>query len=265
METEPTPGVRTVSPVALRAVVVDDEPLARSRLRILLSRRRDVRVVGEAGDADEAIEAIEVLNPDILFLDIEMPGRNGLQLARLLRERPGLGVIFVTAHYQFAVEAFEIDAIDYLLKPVEPERLDVALLKAGRARRAADEDLESLDGEATSDGYANALWVQSRAGMIGVPLHTIDWIEAARDYVLLHTDTRSHILRATMTSLEQQLDPAVMVRVSRSAFVRRDAVRNLAPQGRGGLIAVLQSGAGVRVGATFVASVGRQFAHLLQA
>ena len=98
--------------------------------------------------------------------------------------------------------------------------------------------------------------------MIGVPLHTIDWIEAARDYVLLHTDSRSHILRATMTSLEQQLDPALMVRVSRSAFVRRDAIKGLSPQGRGGLIAVLKSGAGVRVGATFVASISRQFAHL---
>lgn len=246
----------------LRALLVDDEPLARSRLSILLARRKDIQVVGEAGDAEEAVQAIEALNPDIVFLDIEMPGRNGLELARALRERPDLGVIFVTAHYQFAVEAFEIDAIDYLLKPVEPERLDIALLKAERARAVTGEEIDETPVQA-GEGYANALWVQSRTGMIGVPLHTIDWIEAARDYVLLHTDSRSHILRATMTSLEQQLDPALMVRVSRSAFVRRDAIKGLSPQGRGGLIAVLKSGAGVRVGATFVASVSRQFAHLL--
>lgn len=245
----------------LRALLVDDEPLARSRLSILLARRKDIQVVGEAGDAEEAVQAIEALNPDIVFLDIEMPGRNGLELARALRERPDLGVIFVTAHYQFAVEAFEIDAIDYLLKPVEPERLDIALLKAERARAVTGEDIDETPVQA-GEGYANALWVQSRTGMIGVPLHTIDWIEAARDYVLLHTDSRSHILRATMTSLEQQLDPALMVRVSRSAFVRRDAIKGLSPQGRGGLIAVLKSGAGVRVGATFVASISRQFAHL---
>lgn len=246
----------------LRALLVDDEPLARSRLSILLARRKDIQVVGEAGDAEEAVQAIEALNPDVVFLDIEMPGRNGLELARALRERPDLGVIFVTAHYQFAVEAFEIDAIDYLLKPVEPERLDIALLKAERARAVTGEDIDETPVQA-GEGYANALWVQSRTGMIGVPLHTIDWIEAARDYVLLHTDSRSHILRATMTSLEQQLDPALMVRVSRSAFVRRDAIKGLSPQGRGGLIAVLKSGAGVRVGATFVAGVSRQFAHLL--
>lgn len=245
----------------LRALLVDDEPLARSRLSILLARRKDIQVVGEAGDAEEAVQAIEALNPDIVFLDIEMPGRNGLDLARALRERPDLGVIFVTAHYQFAVEAFEIDAIDYLLKPVEPERLDIALLKAERARAVTGDEIDETPIQA-GEGYANALWVQSRTGMIGVPLHTIDWIEAARDYVLLHTDSRSHILRATMTSLEQQLDPALMVRVSRSAFVRRDAIKGLSPQGRGGLIAVLKSGAGVRVGATFVASISRQFAHL---
>lgn len=252
------PAARSVP--ALRVLLVDDEPLARARMRVLLGGRDDVVIVGEAGDAAEAIELIEALSPNLLFLDIEMPGQDGLSLARTLRSRAEIGVVFVTAHYEFAVAAFEIEAVDYLLKPVEPGRLATALIKARRARPPmATAAVSSPD---IDDGYVNTLWVQSRGGLLGVPLNTIEWIEAARDYVLLHTDNRSHILRATMTGLERQLDPAVMVRVSRSAFVRRDAVVGLTPHGRGGLIVILAGGGGVKVGATFVAGVGRQFADI---
>jgi len=243
----------------LRVLLVDDEPLARARMRVLLGGREDIVILGEAGDAGVASELIETLNPNLLFLDIEMPGQDGFNLARTLRSRSEIGVVFVTAHYEFAVAAFEIDAVDFLLKPVDPARLAMALIKARRARPAL-EGLETDEPSASGD-YATTLWVQSRSGLVGVPLNTIEWIEAARDYVLLHTDSRSHILRATMTGLERQLDPAVMVRVSRSAFVRRDAVAGLTPHGRGGLVVILAGGGGVKVGATFVAGIGRQFAN----
>ena len=251
------PAARSIP--ALRVLLVDDEPLARARMRVLLARRDDVIIIGEAGDAASATELIETLSPNLLFLDIEMPGQDGLSLARTLRSREEIGVVFVTAHYEFAVAAFEIEAVDYLLKPVDPERLATALIKARRARPPI---APSLGPPPADEDYIKTLWVQSRVGLVGVPLNTIEWIEAARDYVLLHTDSRSHILRATMTGLERQLDPDVMVRVSRSAFVRRDAVVGLTPHGRGGLVVILAGGGGVKAGATFVASVGRQFANL---
>lgn len=247
-----------VSP--LRVLLVDDEPLARARMRVLLGGREDVVIVGEAGDAVAATALIDALNPNLLFLDIEMPGQDGLSLARALRSRADIGVVFVTAHYEFAVAAFEIEAVDYLLKPVDPGRLATALIKARRARPALEAPRETAP--PPDSDYVNTLWVQSRGGLLGIPLNTIEWIEAARDYVLLHTDNRSHILRATMTGLERQLDPALMVRVSRSAFVRRAVVVGLTHQGRGGLVVILAGGAGVKVGATFVSGIGRQFANL---
>ncbi|RZJ17256.1 MAG: response regulator transcription factor [Brevundimonas sp.] len=244
----------------LRILLVDDEPLARARMRVLLDGREDIVIVGEAGDAATASELIEAVNPDLLLLDIEMPGQDGLSLAQTLRARTEIGVVFVTAHYEFAVVAFEIDAIDYLLKPVDPGRLATALVKARRSRPAMEPS--PTPARSAENDYANTLWVQSRGGLVGIPLSTIEWIEAARDYVLLHTDSRAHILRATMTGLERQLDPALMVRVSRSAFVRRDAIVGLTPHGRGGLVVILAGGGGVKVGATFVAGIGRQFANV---
>jgi two-component system, LytTR family, response regulator len=244
----------------LRVLLVDDEPLSRERLRQLLAMEPNIVVVGDAADVVEAQAALEHLKPDLLLLDVQMPGEDGLSLARELSARPGPAVVFVTAFNDFAVEAFEIEALDYLLKPVSGDRLSITLARVRRWRQrgaaAPDERQEHVDG---GEGYADCLWVQKKDGLFRVDLTSIDWIEAARDYVLLHTASRCHILRATMDGLARRLNPGVMMRVSRSAFVRIDAVDRLDRQGRHGLVLALSDGAAVKVGATYIKSVEARF------
>jgi DNA-binding LytR/AlgR family response regulator len=244
----------------MRILLVDDEPLALDRLSTLLEGRQDVSVVGRASNAAEAVEAVEALKPDLLLLDIRMPDQDGLSLARTLATNPAVEVIFVTAFDQFAAEAFNIDAIDYLLKPVEPDRLTLALAKAVRRRSLpAEPALEQVKvAPGATWPYVSSLWVPKRNGFARIDIDTIEWIEAARDYVLIHTATHSHILRATMDSLSRQFDPQVMIRASRSAFVRRGAVTALERQGRDGLFLVLSDRACVRVGTTYAKAIEGQ-------
>jgi len=244
----------------LRVALIDDEPLARARLEQLMAADGSVRIVGQAEDVASGADLIARTAPDVVLLDIQMPGGDGLGLARTLEQRPDVGVIFVTAFDRFAVEAFEIDAIDYLLKPVGPERLASSLARARRWLAARRQTVAQEPVPSSTDGeYADCLWVQKKDGMMRVDLTTIDWIEAARDYVLLHTATRCHILRATMDGLARRLDPRTMVRVSRSAFVRADAVERLERQGRNSLVLALSDGAAVRVGATYCKAVETRF------
>jgi len=245
----------------MRILLVDDEPLAIDRLVSLLNSCKDVEIVGRASSADEAAARIEALKPDLVLLDIQMPGGDGLTLARTLTSNPAVEVIFVTAFNRFAAEAFDVDAVDYLLKPVDLDRLQIALTKAGRRRTEGGEALTPM-GEPPAcepSHHIQNLWVPKRHGFARVDVETIEWIEAARDYVLIHTRTHSHILRATMDRLASQFDPQVMVRVSRSAFVRRDAVTALERHGREGMVLVLSDRACVRVGTTFMKAIESQF------
>lgn len=240
----------------MRVLLADDEPLALIRLQTLLAEIDDVEVVGMARDGEEAAAQIAALTPDLALLDIRMPGQNGLTLATQVSE---VEVIFVTAFDHFASQAFEVDAVDYLLKPVEPQRLLIAIDRA-RRRRTRDRailtgvDVQAHDGASlppSNEGF----WVPGRDGMVRVALSAIDWIEAARDYVLLHTTTRSYMLRSTMDAIQKQMDPSVMARVSRSAFVRRGAVAEVTRIGRAGYVVVLHDGTPVRVGATYAGAV----------
>lgn len=251
----------------LRVLLADDEPLALQRLETLLASEADVEIVGQAADGEEAGRMIRALAPDLAFLDIAMPGQDGVSLARALGDDVRSGVIFVTAYDDYAAAAFEIDAVDYILKPVSAERLHASLVRArrrlglsGQARADADapELHAAADATAEEPGYLTSLWVQKRHGLAKIDISSIDWIEAARDYVLLHTDTRTHIFRATMDTLGQRLDPAMMIRVSRSAFVRRDAVKGVERQGRS-LILILADDVAVRAGTTFIKKVEAQF------
>lgn len=248
-------------PIRMRTLIADDEPLARERLRHILAAAPDVEVVGEAKDGDEAAALVDSLEPELLLLDIEMPGRTGVALARSLVGRRDPAIVFVTAHYQFAVEGFEMDAVDYLLKPVSEERLAMALSRVRRRRQTgAGETGGALIASPASSGdtdYASALWVQKRQGLVQVDVRDIEWIEAAGDYVVLHTPAQAHMLRATMDGLARQLDPAVMLRVSRSAFVNRPHVQRVHRIGRGAMVLVLDSGAAVRVGVTFRDAIGK--------
>lgn len=264
-------GPATTSGAApLRVLIVDDEPLALERLQLMLREHPNVEVVGEATDGDDAANKIAILQPDLVLLDIRMPARDGISLARSLADTPEVGVVFVTAFDEFAVQAFEVDAVDYLLKPVSPDRLRMAMVRgarhAERIRTGAGAEAPLATGapvlaDAVGEEYTSCLWVQKRHGMVRVDVTSIDWIEAARDYVLLHTATHSYILRVTMDGLARKLDPALMLRVSRSAFVRRDAVVSIERQGRAGLILVLADKAAVRVGTTFVKTVEHQLRH----
>lgn len=243
--------------MTLRVLLVDDEPLAIQRLESLLRVMPDVEVVGFARDGEEAADEITRLEPDLVFLDIRMPKQSGLALARSLRALPTTEVVFVTAFDHFALEAFDTDAVDYLLKPVETERLETALHKARRRRLVAQ--LGQAEGVAEpkprGDGYLDGFWVDRRKGKVWVPLAVIRWIEAARDYVILHTDTESYLMRSTMEALEPQIAVRGFLRVSRSAYVKLSDVAGFHKQGSYTTVVALGDGTVVRVGQSFVAAV----------
>src|SRR3954468_20886649 len=243
----------------LRTILVDDEPLALERLQVFFRDIGEVEVVGTARDGREAAEKIEALKPDLAILDIQMPGQNGLRVAASLpgEERPE--IIFVTAFEQYAPDAFEVEAADYLLKPVRFDRLWQAVERAKRRKRlralAGRAEAMAETGEGTHD---DGLWVPTRAGAVFVPVETIDWIEAQRDYVMLHTATRSHILRISMRALEEKLDPDQLVRVHRSAFARPGQVVEVERLGKTISALVLKDGAIVQVGPNYSKSVAER-------
>ena len=250
----------------MRVLLVDDESLALDRLDTFFGDIEGVEVVGRARDGDEALEKIRELTPDLVILDVQMPGKNGLRAAADIDIEPRPEIVFVTAHEHYAPDAFDVDAADYLLKPVRFDRLRQAVDRARRRKtlRAAEARAESLEEEVEAlkagqpprahddDGF----WVPERHGQRRVPTDTIDWIEAARDYVLLHTSMRSHLLRITMATLEERLEGSQLIRVHRSAFVRPDKVTEVQRSGRT-LSLVLNGGASVQVGPSYAADVKR--------
>ncbi len=248
----------------MRVLIVDDEALALERLRALFGDIDGVEVVGEAQDGEEAIARIRALRPDLVILDIQMPGRNGLWAAAQLEREARPEIVFITAHEHYAPDAFDLEAADYILKPVRFDRLRQATERARRRRRLQQEaaradELES-ELEALRVGAAQAptsdpeIWVPERNGARRVPIEAIDWIEAARDYVLLHTELRSFMLRITMATLEEKLEGSRLLRVHRSAFVRPDKVTEVKRAQRTTTL-VLADGTNVQVGPSYIAAV----------
>ncbi len=218
----------------LKVLLVDDEPLARGKLRRLLAEEDGIEVVGEAGSAAEARARIESERPDLLFLDIQMPGQSGFDLVESLPKEAMPAVIFVTAYDQHAVRAFEVNALDYLLKPFDRERLRLALERAresmAREREAAhlDEQLKSMLSELRGEQpFLERFVVRSVGRIVFVRAQDVDWIEAAGNYVRLRIGKESHLLRETMSSLETRLDPRVFARIHRSTIVNIDRIREL--------------------------------------
>lgn len=246
--------------MTLRTILVDDEPLALERLRVFFNDIAGAEVVGTARDGREAAEAIERLKPDLAILDIQMPEQNGLRVAATLPEAERPEIIFVTAFEQYAPDAFEVEAADYLLKPVRFDRLWQAVERAKRRKylRTMAGRAEAMDAaapQAEPSSHEDGLWVPTRAGALFVPVETIDWIEAQRDYVMLHTATRSHIVRLSMRALEERLDPAQLMRVHRSAFARPGNVVEVQRMGRTINALVLRDGAIVAVGPNYAKAV----------
>lgn len=241
----------------MRVLLVDDEPLALDRLRAGFERITDVIVAGTACDGIEAAEQIRTLEPDLVILDIQMPGQSGMDIARALRpggNRPE--IIFVTAFDRFATDAFDVEAADYLLKPVAFDRLKLGVERARRRRALRDMEARAMPPPATTPApvespHDQGIWVPGRQGAVLVPVSTIDWIEAARDYVLLNTPLKSHILRARMNDIEKRLDRGVMLRVHRSHIVRIGAVVGVERPGKGALRVVLSDGAVLQVGPNY--------------
>lgn len=239
---------------ALRVVVVDDEPLAREGLVELLRTFSDVEVVGAWADAREAITAVEALRPDALFLDVQMPGLSGFDLVDALELEPLPSLVFVTAHESYAVRAFEVTALDYLLKPVTVERVAATIgrLTTRQRERGAMPDVREAVRTfraAVPGGLPGVgrLIVREVGQVHVVPTREVDWIEGADYYARLHVGTRVHLIRETLTSLEQRLDARRFLRIHRSAIVNLSRVRRVEAHQRGDAMAILASGARLKV------------------
>lgn len=249
--------------MTMRVMIVDDEPLALERLRLCLDQTPGVEIVGEARDGDQALQRIAALEPDLVLLDIQMPGPSGVAVARALSRSSRPEVVFVTAFAEFAPEAFELEAADYLLKPVRFDRVQEAIRRAARRLEISKtygrvSELESAlraprsaPAQAPTAAYESEIWIKQRDGFARVDVEQIRRIEAARDYALIHTATKTHILRVTMADLERRLNPAATLRVHRSAFVRLDAVRRVERNGRNLMRLHVEDGAVIDVGASY--------------
>jgi two-component system, LytTR family, response regulator len=219
----------------IRILVADDEPLARRGVRQLLAPHRDMTVVGEARNGAETLTALDALSPDLLFLDVQMPEMDGFEVLRARGADRMPAVVFVTAHDQFAVRAFEAHALDYLVKPLQVARFDVALDRIReRLRLAEAADLAArltalLDAEKAERDKCGVqrLVVTMATGELVIPVAEIDWIGADDYYACLHAGAKSHLLRESLVSLETRLDPRRFARVHRSAIVQIDRIREL--------------------------------------
>lgn len=239
----------------IRVLVVDDEPLARSGVADLLARDPELEVVGQCGDGRTAVEAIRTLKPDLVLLDIQMPEMDGFQVIGEVGAERMPAVIFVTAYDQFALRAFEVHALDYLLKPFDDERFLAAVARSKRAMRNQDvgqlsQQLIGLLVTRHSGGatpYLTRLVVKNAGKVTFVRVDDIDWIEAADYYVRLHVARKSHLLRETMSTLEGQLDPARFFRVHRSAIVNLDRLVEIQPYFHGEHVLVLQDGSKLKL------------------
>ena len=237
----------------LKTLVVDDEPLATERLQLLLARLGGVDLVGTASDGEAACRMAEALQPDLLLLDIAMPGMDGIDVARSLTQTgQSPAVVFVTAFDQFAVAAFEVEAVDYLVKPVDPARLE-------RALQRARDYLDRRSGEAApaqgGSNYLEEFWASDLSGLVRIRSADIDKVSAERDYMRLHVGNRSWLIHHSMAALEDGLDPTLFVRLHRSAIVRRDFISGFQRNASGRWIARLADGTEQPVGRLYADSV----------
>lgn len=235
--------------MTLRTLIVDDEPLARERVRMMLTAHDDMAIVGECGDGQQAIAAIREQRPDLVFLDVQMPGVDGFGVLRELQGDALPYIVFVTAHDQYALKAFDVHALDYVLKPFNVERFGQALERA-RTTLARNDDggvnRDRLRGLVSSlaveQRERQRLVVKSSGRVFFVKVDEIDWIEAEGNYVRLHMGPQSHLLRETMKGMERALDPSVFFRIHRSTIVNADRIRELQPLFHGEYAVILRDG-----------------------
>jgi two-component system response regulator AlgR len=233
----------------LRTLIVDDEPLAIERLQILAGQQDGISLVGTASDGASALRMVDALAPDLLLCDIAMPDLNGLEVAAAIEQLDNPpAIVFVTAFDQYAVAAFEVAAVDYLLKPVSPDRLARALSRV-REWRATERS------PTQKSKWITEFWVQNRGEMLRIDAAQVDLIEAERDYMRLHVGGRSWLIHQTIKSLEARMNPDQFMRIHRSKMIRRDGIVGLKHHGDGAWSVDLGEGGVHRIGRTYLHDV----------
>jgi len=271
----------------LKVIVVDDEPLARKGMQVRLRDFPELDVIAECANGQQAIDSIKQLKPDLVFLDVEMPGMDGFAVLKQLQaEQVDLPyIVFVTAYDHYAFNAFEVNALDYVLKPVEPERLKQAVEKVINSYQAKDTQkhkgqlaevvakltgddagdiLQRLDNAepVVNDKYPDAISIKDSGEITRVQVSAIEWVDAAGDYMCIHTrDGQTHILRRTMKELEQELDPRLFVRVHRSAIVNVHTIAKLQMLANGEHQLMLTNGQAVKVSRSYKDRVKQVFSQ----
>jgi two-component system LytT family response regulator len=255
MSTSPTPSASSspspaAPPRTIRALIADDEPLARERMRSLLGAEQDIEIVGEARDGVETDEAILSQSPDLVFLDVHMPKLDGFEVIQTVGPDRMPAVVFVTAYDQHALRAFEVQALDYLLKPFDGERFQGALKRVRRqidTRETGDIGQRLLalvrDLRPAGQSRTDRLVVKSGGRLYFLRADEIDWIEAAGNYVRLHVGAEGHLLRETMNSIESRLNPEIFFRIHRSHIVNIERIKELQPWFNGEYVVILRNGA----------------------
>lgn len=228
-------------------LIVDDEPLARERIRTLVCSDPEIEIAGECANGRAAVAAIERQAPQLVFLDVQMPDLDGFGVLEAVGPERMPVTIFVTAYDRYALRAFEVHALDYLLKPFDRERFETALARAKKQIRRHDEDLHErllalLEDLKPGSKYLQRLVIKSGGRIFFLRAEEIDWIEASGNYVRLHVGKESHLLRETMNGIEARLDPARFVRVHRSTMVNLDRIKEVHPWFRGDHVIILRDG-----------------------
>ena len=232
----------------IRTLIVDDEPLARDKIRMMLAKDREIEIIGECANGEEAMQAIHRDPPDLLFLDIQMPGIDGFGVLENIQVEWIPGVVFVTAYDQHAIRAFEVHAIDYVLKPFAQKRFSEALQRAKHQIRSSangtvNQQILSLLGDLKGgQRQLERIVVKSNGRVFFIKVTDIDWVEAAGNYVSIHVGKETHLLRETMNGIEAQLNPQKFVRIHRSTLVNIERIKELSPLFHGDYVLTLLNG-----------------------
>jgi two-component system LytT family response regulator len=250
-------------------LIVDDEPLARRRIRALLKKSEPaLSIVGESGDGLQAVQAIIKLKPDLVFLDIQMPGMNGFEVLQAVGPENMPEVIFVTAYDKYAIKAFEVDAVDYLLKPFDSERFQQAL-ERGLGGKSQKRDIKSASGVEVllnrlldEKRISRRILIKSSDRIAIIRADQIDWVESAGNYVKIHVGKETHMLRETISNMEKRLDPLLFARTQRQAIINLEKVKELLPGFHGDYTVVLNNGTRLNLSRKYRAGLEKIFGDI---